>query len=94
MCAAMDRVKLHPLTRKGYRIIDKHGDVWNVTQIEEKVLWSNISGPWFFIEPSTGDGDWRASRWVHSTIDDNFEVIEYAKDIDSEESEYDEGTTP
>lgn len=77
-------VTLIPLDKRAKQIVKQHGERWEVTRLEKRVLFSDEPGPWLHVQPITEDrapaSDMRsariesASRWVHEFNDENFKV--------------------
>lgn len=63
------KVKLIPKTSKAKQRIKQYGDVGEVVEVKDEVIFSSDSGPWLRVQAAD-----RYSRWVHKTKDTDFEV--------------------
>ena len=67
-------MKLAAKSKKGKERLKRDGDEWIVIRTADTVLFSPKKGPWLFIIPPNMDQ--HASRWIHATDDENFQIIE------------------
>jgi hypothetical protein len=77
-------VSLIPLTKRAKQIVKQHGERWEAVRSEPRVLFSDLAGPWLYVQPLTEErapaNDIRAAkiesacRWVHEFNDENFKV--------------------
>ena len=67
-------MKLIGISKKGKERIKRDGDEWVIIRTEPRVLFSTKKGPWLFIIPPNGPA--AASRWIHATDDENFQIVE------------------
>ena len=64
-------------TQKGKNRIRELGDDWCLLRIAEKVYFSPLPGPWWFVAPVLDKCDLnKHSRWVCSKNDPDFEIVE------------------
>jgi hypothetical protein len=63
------KVKLIPKTVRAKLLIDRYGDIGEVVDIKDGVLFSSDSGPWLRVQAAD-----RFGRWVHKTMDSEFGV--------------------
>lgn len=69
-------VRLKGLTQKGKNRVRDHGDRWVVLAETDRVLFaSDKPGPWLFIAPDGMGQEHKASRWIRSINDVDFEVL-------------------
>ena len=65
---------LKGITQKGKNRVREQGKEWIVLRMQREVAFSSDKGIWWLIRPITGFET--ASRWIHNTIDKDFEVVE------------------
>lgn len=65
---------LKGLTQKGKNRIRELGNEWTLVREKPSVLFDPTPGPWWLVIPLSGDET--KSRWIHSSKDKDFEVIE------------------
>ena len=69
-------IRLKGKTMKGKNRIREHGEQWNVLAETDTVLFAPSShGPFLFIAPPSKDQNDKASRWIKSVNDLDFEII-------------------
>ena len=69
-------IRLKGKTMKGKNRVREHGDMWTVLAETETVLFAPSSkGPWLFAAPVGKNQDDKASRWIHSLTDLDFEIV-------------------
>ena len=64
---------LKGITQKGKNRIREHGNEWVLIRMIGNAYFSQEAGPWWLVQPVTGNDD--ASRWIRNTNDKDFEVI-------------------
>lgn len=60
------------------RLRESNTNTWRIVRISDKVGFSQEPGPWFLVRPCIKDSNesqW-LSRWVHSSNDKDFTIIE------------------
>ncbi len=69
-------IRLKGKTQKGKNRVREHGEMWVVFAECETVLFApSKKGPWLFLSPLGKNQDDKASRWVKSTDDVDFDVF-------------------
>ena len=70
------QIKLKGISQKGKNRVREHGSDWTVFAETDHVLFQpNDGGPWLFVGPvGTAQGG-KASRWVRSFDDADFQVV-------------------
>ena len=80
---AVPTVKVTGLTRRGLNKVAEarkrapqwNGCTWRVVQEVDRVLFSNVPGPWLEVMPDVDPSlRYALSRWVHSTRSEDFRV--------------------
>lgn len=77
-------ITLIPMDKRAKQIVKQHGDRWEVVLRMRAVLFSDMQGPWLYVQPLTEERapahDARsarlesAARWVHEFNDQGFKV--------------------
>ena len=65
-------IQLTGKTQKGKNRVRECGDRWEVLIVDNRGLFDNRPGPWFFIRPIGGTDE--QTRWIHGRDDVNFHV--------------------
>jgi hypothetical protein len=73
--AVGDKLVLRGKTQKGRNRVRENGAEWEVIRISDKVLFDDRPGPWLFVNPTSRTDDDK-SRWIHSSADKDFEIVE------------------
>lgn len=60
---------------KGKNRVRELGDEWEIVEISDGVLFSDVPGPWYKVSPSSRSDDDK-DRWIHSKNDEHFIVKE------------------
>jgi hypothetical protein len=77
-------VSLLPLNKEAKKIVNRHGERWEVVSRKMYVGFSQAEGPWLLVQPLTEERApanavrsarlESALRWVHEHHDTNFKV--------------------
>lgn len=67
-----DKVRLEGKTRKGNnRLKEAGGDQFEIADVQERVFFSGIAGPWIRVE----NGVSKHGRWIHQDNDSDFKIF-------------------
>lgn len=67
-------IRLKGKSAKGKNRVREHGELWSVFAETDRVLFSTESANWLFISPVGKDQNHKASRWIKSLDDPDFEI--------------------
>lgn len=69
-------IQLKGLSQKGKNRIKENNTIWVVLAETDSVLFApGKPGPWLFISPIGKDQNDKASRWIKSSDDPDFEIV-------------------
>jgi hypothetical protein len=68
-------IRLSGKTMKGKNRVKEQGNEWTVLAETDRVIFSPLTGGWLFITPLGKTQDDKASRWIRSVTDFDFEIV-------------------
>lgn len=77
LAAVGQRLQLFGISKRGKQLLLEFNTVWRVVQIEDRVRFSQLEGPWLLVEALMEDRSkrLRSSRWIHGRQDENFMIV-------------------
>lgn len=60
-------------SQKGRNRIREHGELWKLVMTQQRVLFSDLAGPWHLVDSTKNP---MYGRWIHETEDAHFTIVE------------------
>lgn len=68
----MKQIRMTGITQKGKNRIRENGELWDVLQEADRVIFDSAPGPWAFVAPRGLGREANGSRWVNLRSDKDF----------------------